>query len=110
MPHPDDSSGQSSPSGLVSIEVSGQMAVIRTRPGYANVLAANIDDTRLTNVMGTVATRRHLEAMGYDTATLKPGFDSPGFHNPDGSRMTPKEEKAFRELLKQNGFGEKLEK
>ena len=53
------------------------------------------------------ATRRHLEAMGYDTATLKPGFDSPGFHNPDGSRMTPKEEKAFRELLKQNGFGEK---
>ena len=31
------------------------MAVIRTRPGYANVLAANIDDTRLTNVMGTVA-------------------------------------------------------
>ncbi|MBQ2321986.1 MAG: hypothetical protein II375_05435 [Bacteroidales bacterium] len=55
MPHPDDSSGQSSPSGLVSIEVSGQMAVIRTRPGYANVLAANIDDTRLTNVMGTVA-------------------------------------------------------
>lgn len=55
MPHPDDPSNQHSFSGLVSIEVSGQAAVIRTRPGYANVLAANIDDTRLTNVMGTVA-------------------------------------------------------
>lgn len=55
MPHPDDGVAPTSFSGLVSIEVSGQMAVIRARPGYANVLAANIDDTRLTNVMGTVA-------------------------------------------------------
>ena len=55
VPHPDDHTGRQSSSGLVSIEVSGQMAVIRTRPGYANVLAANIDDARLANGMGAVA-------------------------------------------------------
>ena len=46
---------KTSPSGLVSIEVSGQICVLRTLPGYASVMAAAIDDARLPCVMGTVA-------------------------------------------------------
>ncbi len=42
-------------SAVVSIEVSGQMAVLRTRPGFASMMAATIDDARLSNVMGTLA-------------------------------------------------------
>ena len=42
-------------SGIVSLEVSGQLAVIRTRPGYANMLGAVIDSTVGTGVMGTIA-------------------------------------------------------
>lgn len=73
MPHPDDDSKRSQLSGLVSVEVSGQMAVLRTRPGYASFMAANIDDTRLTNVMGTVA--------GDDTVLviLRAGADAQAF-------------------------------
>lgn len=43
------------PSGLVSVEISGQMGVIRTRPGYASVMAAAIDERRLSCIMGTIA-------------------------------------------------------
>lgn len=55
MPHPQRGQAEAQPSTLVSVEVSGQMAVIRTRPGYASALAAEIDDARLKGVMGTVA-------------------------------------------------------
>lgn len=41
--------------GIVSLEVSGQAAVIHTRPGYANMLGAVIDSTVGTGVMGTIA-------------------------------------------------------
>lgn len=42
-------------SGIVSIEISGQMAVIRTRPGYANMLGAVVDSIVGTGIMGTIA-------------------------------------------------------
>lgn len=55
MPHPQRGQAEAQSSVLVSVEVSGQMAVIRTRPGYASTLAAEVDDARLKGVMGTVA-------------------------------------------------------
>ncbi len=55
MPHPQSTPTEPRPTGLVSVEVSGQMAVLRTRPGYASAMAANIDDARLKDVMGTIA-------------------------------------------------------
>lgn len=55
MPHPQRGQGEAQPSTIVSVEVSGQMAVIHTRPGYASALAAEIDAARLKGVMGTVA-------------------------------------------------------
>lgn len=41
--------------GFLSLEFSGNMAVIKTRPGYASSLAYDIDTQRLPEIMGTVA-------------------------------------------------------
>lgn len=41
--------------GIQSIEFSGNLAVIKTRPGYASVIAAILDSSHLPSVMGTVA-------------------------------------------------------
>ena len=42
-------------SGFVSIDFSGNMAVIHTRPGYAGGLASDIDAHQLETVIGTIA-------------------------------------------------------
>ncbi len=41
--------------GFVSLNFSGNMAVIKTRPGYASSLAYDIDNSNLPNVLGTIA-------------------------------------------------------
>ena len=41
--------------GYVSINFSGNMAVIKTHTGYASALAWNIDRSNLSEVLGTVA-------------------------------------------------------
>ncbi len=55
LPHPNKGQEGQQPSILTSVEISGQMAVLRTRPGYANAMAADVDEARLKGVMGTVA-------------------------------------------------------
>ena len=42
-------------SGFVSITFSGNMGVIRTRPGYASSIAYNIDNSRIKAILGTIA-------------------------------------------------------
>ncbi|MCM1079024.1 MAG: arginine repressor [Bacteroidales bacterium] len=42
-------------SGFLSVKFSGNMGVIRTRPGYASSIAYNIDNARLDSVLGTIA-------------------------------------------------------
>ena len=42
-------------SGFVGIEFSGQLAVIKTRPGYAMAIAAEIDSKATDYILGTVA-------------------------------------------------------
>ena len=42
-------------SGFVSLDFSGNLAVIHTRPGYAGGLASDIDSNNLTSVLGTIA-------------------------------------------------------
>ena len=41
--------------GFISIEFSGNIAVIRTRPGYASSLAYDIDNHELSEIVGTIA-------------------------------------------------------
>ena len=41
--------------GYISLEVSGNMAVIHTRPGYASSLAWHIDNSGMQSIMGTIA-------------------------------------------------------
>ena len=42
-------------SGLLSIKFSGNMGVIKTRPGYASAIAWNIDSGELPQILGTIA-------------------------------------------------------
>lgn len=41
--------------GFKSIQFSGNMAVVRTRPGFASSIASNIDGAALRDVLGTIA-------------------------------------------------------
>jgi transcriptional regulator of arginine metabolism len=50
--------------GFVNIEFSGQLAVMKTRPGYAMAIAAEIDMKATKTILGTVA--------GDDTILLIP--------------------------------------
>lgn len=41
--------------GFVSINFSGNMGVIKTRPGYASSIAYNIDNSDIPQIIGTIA-------------------------------------------------------
>lgn len=41
--------------GFMSIRISGQLAVIKCRPGYASGLASDIDNAHFREVIGTIA-------------------------------------------------------
>ena len=43
------------PYGFASIEFSGQLAVMKTRPGYASAVASDIDARAQHEIMGTIA-------------------------------------------------------
>jgi transcriptional regulator of arginine metabolism len=42
-------------SGFISLNFSGNMAVIRTRPGYASSIAYDIDRKDIPQILGTIA-------------------------------------------------------
>ena len=41
--------------GFLSINVSGNLGVIKTRPGYASSIAYNIDNSNVPEILGTIA-------------------------------------------------------
>ena len=41
--------------GFISINFSGNMGVIKTRPGYASAIAWNIDNSSIPQILGTIA-------------------------------------------------------
>ena len=41
--------------GFISIQFSGNIAVIRTKPGYASSIAYNIDNSEIPYILGTIA-------------------------------------------------------
>lgn len=41
--------------GTLSIEFSGNLAVVKTEPGYANSVAVRIDNTTIEEIIGTLA-------------------------------------------------------
>lgn len=42
-------------SGFLSITFSNNIGVIKTRPGYASSIAYNIDDSKIPDILGTIA-------------------------------------------------------
>ncbi len=41
--------------GFLSLRFSGNIGVIKTRPGYASSIAYNIDEARIEEILGTIA-------------------------------------------------------
>ncbi len=41
--------------GFVSIQFSGNMGIIKTRPGYASAMAWNIDNANIPSIIGSIA-------------------------------------------------------
>ena len=41
--------------GFQSVHFSGNMVVIKTRPGYASSIAYNIDNSDIPQILGTIA-------------------------------------------------------
>ena len=41
--------------GFISINFSGNMGIIKTRPGYASSIAWNIDNSEIPEILGTIA-------------------------------------------------------
>lgn len=41
--------------GFLSINFSGNMGIIKTRPGYASSIAYNIDNSQIDEILGTIA-------------------------------------------------------
>lgn len=64
MPNVQEETVSLSTLGFLSIEFSGQLAVIKTRPGYAMAIASEIDNKATSYILGTVA--------GDDTILLIP--------------------------------------
>lgn len=46
---------QTKRNGFISIRFSGNLAVIKTRPGYASSLASDIDNAEIETIIGTIA-------------------------------------------------------
>lgn len=42
-------------SGYISVNISGQLAIVKTRPGYASALAYDIDNTDSPYILGSIA-------------------------------------------------------
>lgn len=61
--------------GFMSVRISGQLAVIKCRPGYASGLASDIDNAKFPEIIGTIA--------GDDTIflALEEGFERDALEN-----------------------------
>lgn len=60
-------------SGFMSVNFSGNIGVVKTRPGYASSLAYNIDNGGLSTILGTIAgddTILIVIGEGYDHETV----------------------------------------
>ena len=42
-------------SGYISVNISGQLAIVKTRPGYASAIAYDIDSSDSDYILGTIA-------------------------------------------------------
>lgn len=55
IPNPPSAHEMLQTPGFLSINFSGNLAIIRTRPGYASAIAYNIDNSNMKGVLGTIA-------------------------------------------------------
>lgn len=70
-------------SGFLSVNFSGNIGVIRTRPGYASSIAYNIDNARLDSVLGTIAGDDTIFVVLAPNTTHKDALDALSYIIPD---------------------------
>lgn len=70
-------------SGFMSISFSGNMGVIKTRPGYASSIAYNIDNARIDTILGTIAGDDTIFIVIDEKATAEEVKSSPVYVIPD---------------------------
>ncbi len=73
-------------SGFVSINFSGNMGVIKTRPGYASSIAYHIDNSDIPEIIGTIAGDDTIfmltkEGVTYEQILLSLGMILPAVNN-----------------------------
>lgn len=69
-------------SGFVSCTFSGNMCVIKTRPGYASSLAWHIDDSHIEHILGTIAGDDTIFIVIKEGSTHKQVIDALNTHVP----------------------------
>ena len=70
-------------SGFVSVNFSGNMGVIRTRPGYASSIAYNIDNAGIDSILGTIAGDDTIFFVVADGVEKRDVIDALGYIIPD---------------------------
>lgn len=55
IPNPKSASEMLKIPGYLSINFSGNLGIMKTRPGYASLIAYNIDNSNIAGIMGTIA-------------------------------------------------------
>ncbi|MCR4919495.1 MAG: arginine repressor [Prevotella sp.] len=76
-----------SATGYISLQVSGNMAVIRTRPGYASSLAWHIDNSGMDTILGTIAGDDTIFMVMREGATRQDVMDELNYSIPSGNTI-----------------------
>jgi transcriptional regulator of arginine metabolism len=76
-----------SATGYISLQVSGNMAVIRTRPGYASSLAWHIDNSGMDTILGTIAGDDTIFMVMREGATRQDVMDELTYSIPSGNTI-----------------------
>ncbi len=70
-------------SGFKSIYFSGNMGVIKTRPGYASSIAYNIDSAKIDEILGTIAGDDTIFIVFVEGTTQEEAINSLSYIIPD---------------------------
>ncbi len=69
--------------GIVSLEVSGQMGVLKTLPGFANSVAVKVDEKEIPGIMGTIAGNDTILMILKEGVGKQQALDALGSHFPE---------------------------
>jgi transcriptional regulator of arginine metabolism len=69
--------------GIVSLDISGQVGVLKTLPGFANSVAVKIDEQDISGVLGTIAGNDTILMIFKEGVGKQQALDALGQHFPE---------------------------